>query len=173
MHSMPRLIVSLIVPAALSLPAAAQYPDKPVTVIVPFAAGGPRVRELGDNLVRRAVRCHHCVPGADDKIDSSFARGRHIGQTWQPLRCRNCVNLDSPTQDLRDYIATKAAICAERRGRQPALVTFHGGKFGACTRCSGPCGSTWCIQRAAHRACPRCRRRQDRFRPPRPPIALQ
>jgi hypothetical protein len=41
MRSMPRLILSLFVLAALSLPAAAQYPDKPITVIVPFAAGGP------------------------------------------------------------------------------------------------------------------------------------
>jgi tripartite-type tricarboxylate transporter receptor subunit TctC len=33
--------VGLIVLHALSLPAVAQYPNKPITVIVPFAAGGP------------------------------------------------------------------------------------------------------------------------------------
>jgi tripartite-type tricarboxylate transporter receptor subunit TctC len=52
MRSMPRLIVSLIVLAALTLPAAAQYPDKPITVIVPFAAGGPT------DVVTRLV-CEH------------------------------------------------------------------------------------------------------------------
>src|SRR5262249_1496782 len=41
MRSTPRLIVSLIVVEALTLPAVAQYPNKPITVIVPFPAAGP------------------------------------------------------------------------------------------------------------------------------------
>ena len=31
--------------------------------------------------------------------------------------------------------------------------------------CSDPCGRIWCIRRGARRACPRCRRRSDRFGP--------
>jgi len=48
----PRLIVGLIVLHALTLPAVAQYPNKPITVIVPFAAGGPT------DVVTRLV-CEH------------------------------------------------------------------------------------------------------------------
>ncbi len=51
-----RLIAgSFIVLAALSTPAAAQYPNKPITVIVPFAAGGPTdvvARLVGDHMTR-------------------------------------------------------------------------------------------------------------------------
>jgi tripartite-type tricarboxylate transporter receptor subunit TctC len=36
-----RLIMGLAALAALSAPSAAQFPSKPITVIVPFAAGGP------------------------------------------------------------------------------------------------------------------------------------
>lgn len=42
-----------IAAAALSLPALAQYPEKPVTIIVPFAAGGPTdkvARDLAEAL---------------------------------------------------------------------------------------------------------------------------
>src|SRR6516165_8378391 len=52
MRSMPRLIMGLIVLHALSFPAVAQYPNKPITVIVPFAAGGPT------DVVTRLV-CEH------------------------------------------------------------------------------------------------------------------
>src|SRR6266851_7024143 len=41
--------------AALSAPAAAQYPNKPITVIVPFAAGGPTdvvARLVGEHMSR-------------------------------------------------------------------------------------------------------------------------
>src|SRR5262249_33207008 len=41
MRPMPRLIVGLVVIHALSLPAVAQYSNKPVTVLGPFAPGGP------------------------------------------------------------------------------------------------------------------------------------
>jgi tripartite-type tricarboxylate transporter receptor subunit TctC len=46
---------SLLALAVLSSPAAAQYPSKPITVIVPFAAGGPTdvvARLLGDHMTR-------------------------------------------------------------------------------------------------------------------------
>jgi len=49
---MPRLIVGLIVLHTLSFPAVEQYPNKPITVIVPFAAGGPT------DVVTRLV-CEH------------------------------------------------------------------------------------------------------------------
>ena len=52
MPLMSRLIMSLLVLVALSLPAVAQYPNKPITVIVPFAAGGPT------DVVTRLV-CEH------------------------------------------------------------------------------------------------------------------
>jgi tripartite-type tricarboxylate transporter receptor subunit TctC len=51
-----RLIVGGLLALALqSVPAAAQYPDKPITVIVPFAAGGPTdvvTRLVGDHMSR-------------------------------------------------------------------------------------------------------------------------
>src|SRR5260370_23388658 len=52
MPLMPRLIMGVLVVAALSSPAVAQYPSKPLTVIVPFAAGGPT------DVVTRLV-CEH------------------------------------------------------------------------------------------------------------------
>jgi tripartite-type tricarboxylate transporter receptor subunit TctC len=51
-----RLIAGGVLALALqSAPAAAQYPDKPITVIVPFAAGGPTdvvTRLVGDHMSR-------------------------------------------------------------------------------------------------------------------------
>ena len=52
MPLMPRLIIGLLVLAALSSSAVAQYPNKPITVIVPFAAGGPT------DVISRLV-CEH------------------------------------------------------------------------------------------------------------------
>jgi len=56
MLSMRSLIVgNLLALALLSTPAAGQYPTKPITVIVPFAAGGPTdvvARLLGDHMAR-------------------------------------------------------------------------------------------------------------------------
>jgi tripartite-type tricarboxylate transporter receptor subunit TctC len=46
---------SLLALALLGVPAAAQYPTKPITVIVPFAAGGPTdvvTRLVGDHMSR-------------------------------------------------------------------------------------------------------------------------
>jgi tripartite-type tricarboxylate transporter receptor subunit TctC len=50
----PRLVLGALV-AALALPAAAQYPDKPFTFVVPFAAGSATdqlARALGQELTR-------------------------------------------------------------------------------------------------------------------------
>src|SRR6266481_7542668 len=52
MPLMPRLITGLLALVALSAPSAAQFPNKPITVIVPFAAGGPT------DVVTRLV-CEH------------------------------------------------------------------------------------------------------------------
>jgi tripartite-type tricarboxylate transporter receptor subunit TctC len=56
MPFMCRLIAgSLLALALQSAPAAAQYPNKPITVIVPFAAGGPTdvvTRLVGDHMSR-------------------------------------------------------------------------------------------------------------------------
>jgi tripartite-type tricarboxylate transporter receptor subunit TctC len=56
MPSLCRLTLgSFVALALLSAPAAAQYPNKPVTVIVPFAAGGPTdvvTRLIGDHMSR-------------------------------------------------------------------------------------------------------------------------
>ncbi len=56
MTSMRCLIVgNLLALALLSAPAVAQYPTKPITVIVPFAAGGPTdvvTRLVGDHMSR-------------------------------------------------------------------------------------------------------------------------
>jgi tripartite-type tricarboxylate transporter receptor subunit TctC len=54
MPLMHRLILCLLL-ALASAPAAAQYPSKPITVIVPFAAGGPTdvvTRLIGDHMSR-------------------------------------------------------------------------------------------------------------------------
>ena len=50
-----RAIVGGLLVLALSTPAAAQYPNKPITVIVPFAAGGPTdvvTRLVGEHMSR-------------------------------------------------------------------------------------------------------------------------
>ncbi len=50
-----RAIVGGLLALALSTPAAAQYPNKPITVIVPFAAGGPTdvvTRLVGEHMSR-------------------------------------------------------------------------------------------------------------------------
>src|SRR5262249_34942308 len=56
MALMCRLIAgSLLALSLQSAPAAAQYPNKPITVIVPFAAGGPTdvvTRLIGDHMSR-------------------------------------------------------------------------------------------------------------------------
>jgi putative tricarboxylic transport membrane protein len=56
MPFMCRLIAGSLLAIALhSAPAAAQYPNKPITVIVPFAAGGPTdvvTRLVGDHMSR-------------------------------------------------------------------------------------------------------------------------
>src|SRR6266851_1751702 len=54
MPLMHRLITGILL-ALTSAPAAAQYPSKPITVIVPFAAGGPTdvvTRLVGDHMSR-------------------------------------------------------------------------------------------------------------------------
>jgi tripartite-type tricarboxylate transporter receptor subunit TctC len=56
MSSVRRAIIgSLLAVAALSAPAYGQYPNKPVTIIVPFAAGGPTdvvARLVGEHMSR-------------------------------------------------------------------------------------------------------------------------
>ena len=55
MSSMFRAFVGLLAFAALSAPAAAQYPNKAITIIVPFAAGGPTdvvTRLVGEHMSR-------------------------------------------------------------------------------------------------------------------------
>ena len=55
MHLFRNLAAGLFALAALTAPAAAQYPNKPITVIVPFAAGGPTdvvTRLVGDHMSR-------------------------------------------------------------------------------------------------------------------------
>src|SRR6516162_10417146 len=54
-RQMPLLLAIGAVLALMSAPAAAQYPAKPITVIVPFAAGGPTdvvTRLIGDHMSR-------------------------------------------------------------------------------------------------------------------------
>ena len=56
MLTMGRLITgSLLALALLGTPAAAQYPNKPITIIVPFAAGGPTdlmARIVGERMAK-------------------------------------------------------------------------------------------------------------------------
>src|SRR4029077_10015460 len=76
MRSMPRLIVGLIVLHALSFPAVAQYPNKPITVIVPFAAGGPT------DVVTRLV-CEHMsrTLGQPIVVENAGGAGGTLGMT--------------------------------------------------------------------------------------------
>lgn len=55
MPDVRRSILVAIFAAAMAAPAAAQYPTKPITVIVPFAAGGPTdvvTRLVGEHMAR-------------------------------------------------------------------------------------------------------------------------
>ena len=55
MHFTFRLIAGALALALVSVPAAAQYPNRPITIIVPFAAGGPTdvaARIVGDHMGR-------------------------------------------------------------------------------------------------------------------------
>src|SRR6478672_13276014 len=55
MRSIRFLATGLVAVTALSTPALAQYPNKPITVIVPFAAGGPTdvvARLVGEHMGR-------------------------------------------------------------------------------------------------------------------------
>ena len=55
MHFMFRIIAGAIALALLRAPADAQYPNRPITIIVPFAAGGPTdvaARIVGDHMGR-------------------------------------------------------------------------------------------------------------------------
>ncbi len=55
LHTFRTIAAGLFALAALTAPAAAQYPNKPITVIVPFAAGGPTdvvTRLVGDHMSR-------------------------------------------------------------------------------------------------------------------------
>src|SRR5204863_253210 len=66
MALMCRLIAgSLLALSLQSVPAAAQYPNKPITVIVPFAAGGPTdvvARLVGDHMSRTLGLTPNLVP---------------------------------------------------------------------------------------------------------------
>jgi putative tricarboxylic transport membrane protein len=55
MNCVLRLIAAALGLALLGAPAAAQYPNRPITIIVPFAAGGPTdvvARLVGDRMAR-------------------------------------------------------------------------------------------------------------------------
>ncbi len=55
LRTMFRAFLGLLALAALSAPAAAQYPNKAITIIVPFAAGGPTdvvTRLVGEHMSR-------------------------------------------------------------------------------------------------------------------------
>ena len=41
MHRIAKLATGLVLAAVAAVAAAQTYPDKPITIIVPFAAGGP------------------------------------------------------------------------------------------------------------------------------------
>jgi tripartite-type tricarboxylate transporter receptor subunit TctC len=72
----PCLVIGLFVLAALNSPAVAQYPNKPITVIVPFAAGGPT------DVVSRLV-CEHMSRklGQSIIIENIGGAGGTLGMT--------------------------------------------------------------------------------------------
>src|SRR5262245_46588126 len=83
----PRLVISLFVLAALNSPAVAQYPNKPITVIVPFAAGGPTdvvSRLVSEHMSRKLGQpiIVEKVGGAGGKLGmTSDDQARHNGNT--------------------------------------------------------------------------------------------
>ena len=59
MHGIRFLMAGGIALAAMCAPALAQYPSKPITVIVPFAAGGPTdvvARLVGEHITCAAAK---------------------------------------------------------------------------------------------------------------------
>jgi tripartite-type tricarboxylate transporter receptor subunit TctC len=125
MHSLSKALVSL---AALGLAAlaavpasAAGYPDRPVRVVVPFAAGGPTdvmARLLADKLSARLGQRFYVedVPGAGGNIGTAnVARATPDGYTILVVSSSYTVNpslyKNCPYDPYKDFVpVTLAAI---------------------------------------------------------------
>ena len=130
---MKKLLTTTLLALAAST-ALAEYPDKPITIVVPFAAGGPTdkvARDLAEAMRKPlggATVVIENVGGAGGTLGAAkVARAapdgytlllHHIGMSTSPALYRNL-----PFKTLDDFEYQNAAIPAAAKGPRSAAVS--------------------------------------------------
>ena len=125
-----------IAAAALSLPALAQYPEKPVTIIVPFAAGGPTdkvARDLAEALrkgLNNQTVVIENVGGAGGtlgaaKVAKAAPDGYTLGMAYSGLSINPAV-MAMPFDTLKDltHLVTRPRLIHLFNTRLIRLIPF-------------------------------------------------